>query len=158
MFLTLARSPAVLELFLQWAVFMDTGISRLEPSTMERCRLRMAVRNHCVHGSLARSASLMRQGMSEAQVEAALGDLDRADLPAKTVTALRLVDLLRAPHPVIDTATSQQLREHLDDRERLELGAALSVTAGWQRFIEAFGIRPDSWTEALPLPWQEGAS
>jgi hypothetical protein len=48
-FLTLARSPGVLELFLQWAAFMDTGVSRLEPSTMERCRLRMAARNHCVH-------------------------------------------------------------------------------------------------------------
>ena len=99
----------------------------------------------------------MRQGLSEAQVEAALGNLERADLPAKTVAALRWVDHLSAPHPVIDTATYQQLREHLDDRELLELGAALSVASGWQRFIEAFGIRPDSWTEALPLPWQEGA-
>jgi alkylhydroperoxidase family enzyme len=99
----------------------------------------------------------MRQGLREAQVEAALGDLDHADLPATTVAALRLVDLLRAPHPVIDTATSQQLRAHLDDRELLELGAALSVASGWQRFIEAFGIRPDSCAEALPLPWHDGA-
>ena len=99
----------------------------------------------------------MRQGLREAQVEAALGDLDRADLPAKTIAALRLVDLLSAPHPVIDTATYQRLRAHLDDRELLELGAALSIASGWQRFIEAFGIRPDRWTEALPLPWQEGA-
>jgi alkylhydroperoxidase family enzyme len=90
-------------------------------------------------------------------VEAALGDLDRADLPATTMAALRLVDLLRAPHSVIDTATSQRLREHLDDHELLALGAALSVASGWQRFLEAFGIRPDSWTEALPLPWQEDA-
>jgi hypothetical protein len=30
---------------------------------------------------------------------------------------------------------------------------SLSVASGWQRFIEAFGIRPDSWTEAMPLPW-----
>ena len=49
----------------------------------------------------------MRKGLSEAQVEAALGDLDRADLPAKTVAALRLVDLLSAPQPRIDTATYQ---------------------------------------------------
>jgi alkylhydroperoxidase family enzyme len=98
----------------------------------------------------------MRQGLSEAQVEAALGDLERADLPAKTVAALRLVDLLSAPQPMIDTATYQRLRAHLDDRELLELGAALSVASGWQRFIEAFGIRPDSWTEAMPLPWHAG--
>jgi alkylhydroperoxidase family enzyme len=98
----------------------------------------------------------MRQGLSEAQVEAALGDLERADLPAKTVAALRLVDLLSAPQPRIATATYQRLRAHLDDRELLELGAALSVASGWQRFIEAFGIRPDSWTEVMPLPWYAG--
>ena len=72
----------------------------------------------------------MRKGFSEAQVEAALGDLDRADLPAKTFAALRLVDLLSAPHPVIDTATYQRLREHLDDHELLELGAAGGVPSG----------------------------
>ena len=99
----------------------------------------------------------MRQGLSKAQVKAALGDLEHADLPARTVAALRLVDLLSAPQPTIATATYQQLRAHLDDREILELGAALSVACGWQRFIEAFGIRPDSWTEAMPLPWHEGA-
>ena len=98
----------------------------------------------------------MRKGLSEAQVEAALGDLDRADLPAKTIAALRLVDVLSAPQPTLDTATYQRLRAHLDDRELLELGAALAVGSGWQRFIEAFGIRPDSWTEATPLPWREG--
>ena len=98
----------------------------------------------------------MRQGLREAHVEAALGELDRPDLPAKTVAALRLVDLLSVPHPVIDTATYQRLREHLDDRELLELGAALSVASGWQRFVEAFGLRPDSWTEVMPLPWHAG--
>jgi alkylhydroperoxidase family enzyme len=100
----------------------------------------------------------MRKGLSEAHVEAALGDLDTIDLPAKTVAALRLVDLLSAPQPTVDTATYQQLRAHLEDREILELGAALSVGSGWQRFIEAFGIRPDGWTAAIPLPWREGAS
>ena len=78
----------------------------------------------------------MRKGLSEAQVAAALGDMKRADLPAKTVAALRLADLLSAPQPMIDTATYQRLRAHLDDRELLELGAALSVASGWQRFIE----------------------
>jgi alkylhydroperoxidase family enzyme len=50
------------------------------------------------------------------------------------------------------------LREHLDDVEILELGAALSVGSGWQRFIEAFGIRPDFWTEATPFPWRDPSS
>ena len=100
----------------------------------------------------------MRKGLSEVQVEAALGELDTAALPAKTVAALRLVDLLTAAQPTVDEATYRQLREHLDDREILELGAALSVGSGWQRFIEAFGIRPDFWTEATPLPWRDPPS
>jgi hypothetical protein len=29
------------------------------------------------------------------------------------------------------------------------------VASGWQRFIEAFGIRPDGWTEQTPLPWPD---
>jgi alkylhydroperoxidase family enzyme len=99
----------------------------------------------------------MRKDLSEAQVEAALGDLDMAALPAKTLAALRLVDLLSASPPTVDEATYRQLREHLDEREILELGAALSVGSGWQRFIEAFGIRPDFWTEETPLPWHEHA-
>ena len=49
MFLTLARGPGVLEMFLHWAAFMYTGVSRLDPSTMELCRIRLAARNHCVH-------------------------------------------------------------------------------------------------------------
>lgn len=97
----------------------------------------------------------MRKGLTEEQVEAALGDLETSPLPAKTVAALRLVDVLTAPQPRVDAATYRQLREYLDDRELLELGAALSVGSGWQRFIEAFGIRPDFWTEATPLPWRE---
>ena len=48
-FLTLARSPGVQELFVHWAAFMDTGVSRLDPATMELCRLRLAARNHCGH-------------------------------------------------------------------------------------------------------------
>jgi hypothetical protein len=68
---------------------MDTGLSRLDPATLELCHLRLA----------ARSASLIRQGWREAQVEVALGDLDHADLPATTIAALRLVDLVWSRNP-----------------------------------------------------------
>jgi hypothetical protein len=46
--------------------------------------------------------------LREAQVEAALGDLDTAALPAKTVAARRLVDLLTAPQPTVDEAAYRQ--------------------------------------------------
>jgi alkylhydroperoxidase family enzyme len=96
---------------------------------------------------------LVRKGLSEAEVQAALGDLDHAALPGRTVAALRLADCLAGPHPRVDDALIADLRRHFDEGEILELGAALTVASGWQRFIEAFGIRPDGWTEATPLPW-----
>jgi alkylhydroperoxidase family enzyme len=95
----------------------------------------------------------MRQGLTEGEVQAALGDLERADLPARTVAALRLADCLTGERPLVDDALFAELRRHFDEGQILELGAALTVASGWQRFIEAFGIRPDAWTEATPLPW-----
>ena len=95
----------------------------------------------------------MRKGLTEGEVQAALGDLERADLPARTVAALRLADCLNGERPSVDDALFAELRRHFDEGQILELGAALTVASGWQRFIEAFGIRPDAWSETTPLPW-----
>jgi alkylhydroperoxidase family enzyme len=96
---------------------------------------------------------LVRKGLTEGEVQQALGDLDRADLPARTVAALRLADCLSGARPRVDDALFAALREHFDDGQILELGAALTVASGWQRLIEAFGIRPDTWDETTQLPW-----
>jgi alkylhydroperoxidase family enzyme len=96
----------------------------------------------------------MRKGLSEQEVEQALGNLERADLPARTVAALRLADCLSGERPAVDDALFARLREHFDEGEILELGAALTVASGWQRLIEAFGIRPDAWSEGTRLPWE----
>ena len=98
----------------------------------------------------------MRRGLTDAEVEAALGPLDTAALPPATLAALRLADRLSDVRPHIDAAFYAELRQVLDDDEILELGAALSVASGWQRFIEAFGIRPDAWIATAPLPWSTG--
>ena len=99
----------------------------------------------------------MRNGLTETDVEAALGDLDAAPaLPAATVAALRLADRLTEATPMVDTAFYAELRRHFDDGQILALGAALSVASGWQRFIEAFGIRPDGWTDGALRPGANG--
>jgi hypothetical protein len=49
LFLTLARRPAVLDLFLGWVSFVYAGQSTVEPALMELCRVRLASRNQCVH-------------------------------------------------------------------------------------------------------------
>jgi alkylhydroperoxidase family enzyme len=89
----------------------------------------------------------MRNGLTEADVTAAVGDLDAATtLSPATVVALRLADRLTEATPTVDAAFYADLRRHFDEGQILALGAALSVASGWQRFIEAFGIRPDGWT------------
>jgi hypothetical protein len=49
LFLTLARRPAVLEMFLGWVALVYTGMSKLDPKLVELCRIRLAARNQCVH-------------------------------------------------------------------------------------------------------------
>jgi alkylhydroperoxidase family enzyme len=89
----------------------------------------------------------MRNGLTDDDVTAALGDLDAATtLSPATIAALRLADRLTDVDPVVDAALYAELRRHFSERQILTLGAALSVASGWQRFIEAFGIRPDGWT------------
>ena len=99
----------------------------------------------------------MRKGLTEAEVEAAVGDLGARSttgvLPDATVAALKLADALTEHGvPQVDPALMTELEANFDHGQILELGSALSVASGWQRFIEAFGIRPDHWTEAAPAP------
>lgn len=49
LFLTLAREPAVLDLFLGWVSLSYTERARLDPRVVELCRIRLAARNECVH-------------------------------------------------------------------------------------------------------------
>ena len=86
----------------------------------------------------------MNTTLNDHMVEQALGDLDQADLPAATVMALRLADELTTDKPIVTPELQAKLRDHFTDAQILELGSALAVASGWQRFIEAFGIRPDS--------------
>lgn len=49
LFLTLAREPEVLNMFLDWTSFIYTDRSSLDPGIVELCRVRLAHRNECVH-------------------------------------------------------------------------------------------------------------
>jgi alkylhydroperoxidase family enzyme len=102
---------------------------------------------------------LVRKGLTEAEADAAASELDAAAtiLPPATIAALKLADAL-TEHGVPDVGTElmDELLDHYDHGQILELGFALSVASGWQRMIEAFGIRPDYWSEATPAPQRPG--
>ena len=101
---------------------------------------------------MARSASVMRKGLSEDHVQK-MHDYENSDLPERTKMALRLTDRLFQDRGRIDDAFYGRLREHFDEDELLDLGMTLAFVLGWQRFIEAFGIRPDNWSEGMACPW-----
>ena len=95
---------------------------------------------------------MVRAGLSEDVVEK-MRDYENSDLPERTKTALRLTDKLALDHHGIDAEFHARLREHFTQDEIMDLGMTLAFALGWQRFIEAFGIRPDSWEEGDPAPW-----
>jgi len=92
--------------------------------------------------------------LDEDMVRAALSDLEQTELPPATVMALRLADVLTSDTPVVTSELKAELSQHFSDDQILELGSALAVASGWQRFIEAFGIRPDSWKPGDAMPVQ----
>jgi alkylhydroperoxidase family enzyme len=84
--------------------------------------------------------------LTEDEVQRATGPLEASGLDDATIAALRLADTLASEHPAVDDEQYAVLRRHFDDDDILELAVALSLTTGWQRFIEALGIRPDQWS------------
>lgn len=102
----------------------------------------------------------MGSRLDDNMVEAAVGDLDSEAagdvLDDATTAALRLADRLTSADPQVPPDLHDELRQHFSEGQILELGSALAVASGWQRFIEAFGIRPDQWTDAMPAPIRPG--
>ena len=95
----------------------------------------------------------MSRGATE-ELVAKLADYEASDLPERTKAALRLANRLVSPDPSIGADFYEELRRHLSDDEILDLGMTATFVSGWQRFIEAFGIVPDRWTEAGPSPFR----
>ena len=94
----------------------------------------------------------MSRGATE-DVVAKLADYEASDLPERTKMALRFADRMTAPAPMIDAAFHEALREHFTDDQILDLGMTITFASGWQRFIEAFGVVPDRWTDGSPPPF-----
>jgi len=103
----------------------------------------------------------MNTDLDDAMIDVALGDLTATAvarvLPSATVMALRLADVLTSDTPIVTPAFQAELKVYFSDDQILELGSALAVASGWQRFIEAFGIRPDGWTVGTAPPLRPGS-
>jgi alkylhydroperoxidase family enzyme len=96
---------------------------------------------------------LVRTGLSDEIIDQ-LDDYRSSDLAPSWIAALRLTDHLSGnvegelPPDVYD-----DLRLHFDEAQILMLGSLLSVGSGWQRMIEAFGIKPNHYLAGQAGPW-----
>ena len=84
---------------------------------------------------------------------ARLAEYEASDLPERTKAALRLADKLSGDDRTVDAEFMAMLRRHFTDDQILDLGMTIAFASGWQRFIEAFGVVPDRWTEHSPSPF-----
>jgi len=82
-----------------------------------------------------------------------LQNYESSDLPERVKAALRLADAISLAPDVVDEDFYRRLREHFSDDQILDLGMSVAFFSGWQRFIEAFKIVPDRWTDGDQLPW-----
>ena len=81
-------------------------------------------------------------------------DYEHSDLPDRTKAALRFADRLAEGGVSADQELYEELRRYFSDDQILDLGMTAAFMFGWQRFIEAFGIVPDRWSEGSPMPWE----
>ncbi|MDH4144647.1 MAG: hypothetical protein OEY23_05695 [Acidimicrobiia bacterium] len=102
---------------------------------------------------MVKSASLVRTGLTE-ELIAKLDDYATSDLPAAWIAALKLTDHLAGDvGGLMDPRLYDELREHFDEQQILRLSALITLGSGWQRMIEALGIRPDHYEEGQLPPW-----
>ena len=105
-----------------------------------------------------RSASLVRTGLTD-EVVAQLADYEASELPESWKAALALCDWLSGfEHSgKIPPEMYERLSLHFNEQQILRLGALLASASGWHRMIEAFGIRPDHYSEGQSSPWAAAA-
>lgn len=101
----------------------------------------------------------MRTGLTE-ELIAQLADYENSTLlPSSWKAALRLTDHVSGANSgQIPAELYEQLREHFTEAQILRLGALTSVASGWQRMIEAFGIRPDHYEPGQDGPWESATA
>jgi len=87
-----------------------------------------------------------------------MDDFKNSDLSEIEKLVLQLTEIIAtAPH-TLDDAFFAQLKKHFSDEQLLDLGFAVGMLNGLHRFLETFGVLPDSLGEgsACEIPRKEG--
>jgi len=87
-----------------------------------------------------------QKGLSEEKVQKMI-DFENSDLTEREKAVLRLTEIIaREPH-TLDDEFFAKLKKHFSDEQLLDLGFAVGLLNGLHRFLETFGVLPDSLQE-----------
>ncbi len=85
-------------------------------------------------------------------------DFKNSDLSEQEKAVLQLTEIIASAPHTLDDAFFAQLKEHFNDEQLLDLGFAVGMLNGLHRFLETFGVLPDSLQEDISceIPRKEG--
>lgn len=105
----------------------------LPPRLVELVRIRLAFHNQCRSCMAVRYQTGIDSGVSEDLVCSLEKPAEAPDLTPAERAALRFADLLATDHLSIDESVYDELREHFDEGEIVELGLRCARTIGFGR-------------------------
>ena len=80
-------------------------------------------------------------------------DFENSDLSEREKAALRLTEIIATESQTLDDGTFAQLKSQFSDEQLLDLGVAVGLLNGLHRFLETFGIVPDSFEDGAYCEW-----
>ncbi|MDT0202679.1 carboxymuconolactone decarboxylase family protein [Nocardioides sp. AE5] len=138
-----------------------TASSVLAPRLRELIRLRIAFHNRCRSCMATRSGAAMADGMTDGAVCSLERPEESEDLTAAEKVALRYADFLATDHLAVGDREFEELRQHFDDGEVVELCALVAFCVGFGRVAATWDLideLPDQYRGDDAAPWLDGAT
>lgn len=91
---------------------------------------------------------MKQMGLNEEKVQK-INDYKNSDLSEREKAVLRLTEIIASEPHTLDDEFFAELRKHFSDEQLLDLGFAAGMLNGLHRFLETFGVLPDSYQEGV---------
>jgi alkylhydroperoxidase family enzyme len=87
-----------------------------------------------------------QMGLNEEKVQK-IHDYKHSDLSEREKAVLKLTEIIASEPHTLDDELFAQLKKHFSDEQLLDLGVAIGLLNGLHRFLETFGVLPDSYED-----------